>query len=123
MTYAEYVATELRSEVRHEYLRGQVWAMTGGTPEHGRIAANVIGAFLRAIGDRPCTVFTSDVRVRIEETDRSTYPDVSVVCGPRTTAKDDPDALTNPVVLVEVLSDSTDIDLAVDVIYRDPTAA
>lgn len=102
MTYAEYLAAERVSDVRHEYLRGQVFAMAGGTPEHGRLAASVIVL----LGP----VYTSDVRIRIEETDRSTYPDVSVVCGPRQTAQGDPDALVNPGVLVEVLSDSTEAD-------------
>lgn len=110
MTYAEYLAAERVSDVRHEYLRGQVFAMAGGTPEHGRLAASVIVLLGRELRDRPCTVYTSDVRIRIEETDRSTYPDVSVVCGLRQTAKGDADALVNPGVLVEVLSDSTEAD-------------
>jgi Uma2 family endonuclease len=110
MTYADYLAREQTAETRHEYLRGVVWAMAGGTPEHGRLAANVIGDLRAALRGRPCAVFTSDVRVRIVETDRSTYPDASIVCGSREVSADDPDALTNPVLLVEVLSDSTEAD-------------
>ena len=108
MTYAEYLAAERVSEVKHEYLRGEIFAMSGGTPEHSRLAANVIYEVRRALGERPCVVFTSDARIRITATDRATYPDVSVVCGKAETAADDPDAITNPVVLVEVLSDSTE---------------
>ncbi|MBI4705603.1 MAG: Uma2 family endonuclease [Deltaproteobacteria bacterium] len=110
LDYADYLRAERASEVKHEYLRGEIWAMAGGTPEHGRLAANVIGELRAALVHRPCAVFTSDVRVRVAETDRTTYPDVTVVCGERTTAPDDRDALTNPVVIVEVLSDSSEAD-------------
>ena len=106
--YAEYLAAERASELRHEYLRGEVWAMAGGTPEHARLAL-AVGAELRAaVRGRPCVVFSSDLRVRIQDTDRATYPDVTVVCGERRAPDDDPDAVTNPIVLVEVLSDSTE---------------
>jgi Uma2 family endonuclease len=106
--YAEYVAAEAASDVKHEYLRGEIFAMAGGTPEHGRLAANVIREIGKALGSRPRVVFTSDVRVRIYATDRATYPDVSVICGAIEKAPDDPDAIVNPVVIVEVLSDSTE---------------
>jgi Uma2 family endonuclease len=110
MTYAEYLATEARAEVRHEWLRGRVFAMAGGTIEHGRLAANMTVALSQALRGRPCVVLSSDVRVRIDETDRTTYPDLSVVCGPRLAAATDRDAITNPIALVEVLSDSTEAD-------------
>jgi Uma2 family endonuclease len=110
MTYAEYLAAEQTSAVKHEYLRGQVWAMAGGTIEHGRLAGAVIAALTQALRGKPCVVLTSDVRVRIESTDRSTYPDVSVVCGKREVSPMDAQAVTNPTVLVEVLSDSTEAD-------------
>lgn len=109
-TYAEYLVLEASGETKHEYLRGEVWAMAGGTPEHGRLQANVIRELFRLLGDRPCAVFTSDVRVRIEETDRSTYPDAFVVCGPRRVSPVDPQAITNPTLVVEVLSESTERD-------------
>jgi Uma2 family endonuclease len=108
VTYAEYLEAELRSQEKHEYLRGHVWAMAGGTLEHGRLAMAVGTALSIGLRGRPCVVLSSDVRVRIEETDRSTYPDVTVVCGTRKTASDDRDAVVNPTVIVEVLSDSTE---------------
>lgn len=110
MTLYEYVAAERVAAVKHEYLRGQVWAMAGGTVEHGRLAVAVSTALSLALRGRPCVVLSSDARVRIDETDRSTYPDVIVVCGARLTAADDPDAIVNPVVIVEVLFDSTEAD-------------
>ena len=108
VTYADYLAAEAISEVKHEYLRGEIFAMAGGTVEHSRLAANVIHELHQALQGRPCVVLTSDARIRIVETDRSTYPDVAVVGGRVETAPDDPDAVTNPLLLVEVLSDSTE---------------
>jgi Uma2 family endonuclease len=94
-------------ELRLEYLAGEIFAMAGGTPEHGMIAARVI----QALGARlpaTCHVLTSDVRLRIAATGLATFPDVSVVCGELVRAMDDPNAITNPVMLVEVLSPSTE---------------
>lgn len=108
MTYEEYLAAEAVSEVRHEFLHGEVWEMAGGTPNHAALAAAVIGGLATALRGKPCRVFTSDLRIRIVATGLSTYPDVSVVCGTAETAAEDKDAITNPVVLVEVLSDSTE---------------
>ena len=108
MTYAEYLAQEERSESKHEFLRGGVWAMAGGTPMHSRLQGNCIAALNAALKGKPCGVYSSDLRVRIEATDRSTYPDVTVVCGKLQTATDDSDAVTNPVVIIEVLSDSSE---------------
>lgn len=108
MSYAEYLAAEATSQVRHEFLNGEVWAMAGGTPEHAALAAAVIGELRAALRGKPCRVYTSDARVRVASTGLSTYPDVAVVCGALETAPDDPDAITNPVVLVEVLSDATE---------------
>ena len=106
MTYAEYCAFEREAAVKHEYLRGEVFAMAGGTLEHARLASRVALLLGRELEGRPCRVFSSDARVRIEATDLDTYPDLSVVCGPPQTA--DAHALINPLVLVEVLSDSTE---------------
>jgi Uma2 family endonuclease len=108
MTYAEYLAAEAAADVRHEYLNGDVWAMAGGTIEHGGLAVAVAREIGLAPQDKPCRAFSADVRVRIPETDLATYPDLSVVCGQLETARDDADAIANPILLVEVLSDSTE---------------
>jgi Uma2 family endonuclease len=108
MTYAEYLAAEGAADVRHEFLAGEVWAMAGGTIEHGGLAMAVAREVGQALRGKPCRVFSSDVRIRIPETDLATYPDLSVVCGELRTADDDPEAIVNPVLLVEVLSDSTE---------------
>lgn len=108
MTYAEYREGELTAEIKHEYLRGEVFAMTGGTPQHSALAARITALLTRELGGRACRVFSSDLRVRIEATDLATYPDVSVVCDKLETAADDDHAIVNPILLVEVLSDSTE---------------
>lgn len=99
---------ERASETKHEYVNGVVYAMAGGTIEHGRLAMSLGRVLGNALDGRPCVTFSSDVRVRIRETGRSTYPDLSIVCGPVERAPDDPDAITNPTVIVEILSDSTE---------------
>lgn len=108
MTYPEYVAFERKSETKHEFLNGEVFAMAGGTVEHGALAASMIAALATALRGRPCRALTSDVRVRIQGTGFSTYPDVTVVCGKLQTEEDDPDGVLNPSLIVEVLSDSTE---------------
>ncbi len=109
-TFADYLALEETSRVKHEFLEGHVWAMAGGTPDHGAIAANVIVLLGTQLRGRPCRVFTSDVRIRVMATGLATYPDVSVVCGQQQPHPDDAGANTivNPCVLVEVLSPSTE---------------
>ncbi len=107
-TIGEFVRLEDYSNVRHEYLDGQIYAMAGGTPEHGARAANIIGLLAAQLRGKPRRVQTSDVRIRVKATGLDTYPDVSVVCGHEERDRDDPDAIANPVLLVEVLSPSTE---------------
>ncbi len=109
-TYAEYLQQERTSPTKHEFVDGLVIAMAGGSHEHARLSSSIGRLLGNAVQGRPCAVFSSDLRVRIVETNRSTYPDLTVVCGHRQTAPDDDDAIVNPTVLVEVLSDSTEAD-------------
>jgi len=108
--YAEYLEFAEQAEVRQEFDNGQITAMAGGTIEHSRLVARMGYLLQQALEGKPCNVFSSDGRVRIEATNRATYPDVSVVCGPVKVASDDPHGITNPVVLVEVLSETTEKD-------------
>jgi len=108
MSYAEYTAAEEKSETKHEWLNGEVFAMAGGTPEHAGLAASLIRELGSALRGRPCRVFSADLRVKVQATGLATYPDASVVCSKLETAGDDPHAVVNPVVLVEVLSDSSE---------------
>jgi Uma2 family endonuclease len=107
-SYDEYLARERDTGLRHEFLDGQVFAMTGGTPEHARLIAEVCFALRSAVDPRRCRVFSSDLRIRIPSTGLATYPDVAVVCGKVEVDGEDPNAVVNPTVLVEVLSPSTE---------------
>lgn len=106
-SYDEYLVLEKHSLVKHEYLAGEIYAMAGGTPGHARLAAAVIALLGAQLRDG-CSVYSSDLRVRIDATDLSTYPDLSVICGPPRRAAADPDAVVNPIVVVEVTSPSTE---------------
>jgi Uma2 family endonuclease len=107
-TIQEYVRIEEYANLKHEYLDGQVWAMAGGTPEHARMASAVNAALVTQLRGKPCAVYSSDARVRVVATGLDTYPDVTVVCGREQRDEGDELALTNPVVLVEVTSDSSE---------------
>jgi len=108
VTYAEYLAMEEASPEKHEWVKGEVRAMSGGTPDHALVIANVGGELHRQLRGRPYRVHSESLRVRVLETDLTTYPDVSVVCGRREFDPDDNHAVVNPIVLVEVLSPSTE---------------
>jgi Uma2 family endonuclease len=112
LTYAQYLAAEARSDHKHWFFEEEAHTMPGRTPEHAALAAAVIAELENAVRarphGRPYRVFTSRVRVRVAETGMATYPDVTVVRGKVETDPEDPSAITNPVLLVEVLSDATE---------------
>lgn len=106
-TYAEYLALEETSNVKHEYLGGQIYAMAGGTPVHAALGAGFVGLLFGQLMRGPGRAHSSDPRVRVRSTGLATYPDVTVVCGPRSVDPDDANAVTNPTLIAEILSDST----------------
>ena len=106
--YAEYLAREEKSDARHEWLDGVIYDMSGGTPDHAGLAATIIGALSAQVRGKRCRVYSADLKVRVLATGLSTYADVCVVCGQLEVDPDDRNAAVNPVVLVEVLSDSTE---------------
>ncbi len=80
-SFDDYFVVEVSSEVKHEWCAGVVYAMSRGTPEHGRLTANMIHALRAALG-KDCAVYASDVMLYVELANLSTYADASVVCGP-----------------------------------------
>ena len=102
----EYIEREKTAVRKHEYYQGEIFAMSGGTLNHALVGANVIRALGNVLADG-CLVFSSDLRVHVEAFGLYTYPDVSVVCGDVETT-DDGLSLLNPILLVEVLSPSTE---------------
>lgn len=108
-TYAQYVALERSSPTKHEFFDGEIYAMAGGSEEHSALAARVLAALDRAVGDRPCRVHTSDLRVYVEAVGLATFPDGAVICGPLQQHPPSPDATAlNPALLLEVTSDSSE---------------
>jgi Uma2 family endonuclease len=105
--YREYLAHEETSNVKHEFLDGEIFAMAGGTPEHAALAAAVTVVLGAAAGRGPC-VYSSDLRIRALQTGLATYPDVTVVCGPLELDPESRTTIVNPTLIVEVLSDSTE---------------
>ncbi len=105
-TYQAYLAIERDSPVRHEFSSGEISARGGGTPEQAALIGQVMLRLGRLFPQ--CRVLPADLRVRISASDVTTYPDVSVVCGPLARADEDALAVTNPRVLVEVTSPSTE---------------
>ncbi len=103
----EYNLLEEENNLRYEYHDGEVFAMAGGDPKHGAIASNVNRLLGNALLSKDCTVLTSDVKFHISSVNKSLYPDVSVVCGKAKRSEKDIRALMNPILLVEVLSEST----------------
>lgn len=108
-TYQDYVALELSSSTKHEFLDGEIYAMAGGTEEHSALAAELLRALGNAIGDRPCRAHTSDLRIYVEALGLATFPDAAVICGPLEQHAPSPSATAlNPRILVEVTSDSSE---------------
>ena len=108
-TFEDYLAAERDElEIRHEFVGGEVFAMVGTTENHNIIVGNVIHGLIAQMKGRPCLAYSNDLRVRIEEADASTYPDVSALCGERQFHDNKHDTLLNPSVIVEVFSPSTE---------------
>ncbi|MRG93167.1 Uma2 family endonuclease [Polyangium spumosum] len=107
VTEDEYVELERKSPTKHEYCRGVITAMAGGSARHNAICANMIGLLFGALRGGPCAVLTSDQRVYVEATGLYTYLDAVVVCGAPRFHPKYRENLLNPRVIVEVLSPST----------------
>lgn len=108
-TYADYVAIEMMSATKHEFLDGEIYAMAGGSEEHSALSAAMVHALTNAVGDRPCRVHTSDLRIYAEAAGLATFPDASMICGPLQQHPPSPEATAlNPMILVEVTSDSSE---------------
>ena len=103
----QYFAMEQQAEYKSEYFHGNIFAMAGGSPNHNRITLNLASLLNIRFKGKPCESFVSDLRVQIDKDNHYTYPDVVVVYGDLEFAKNRMDTITNPIVIVEVLSDST----------------
>ena len=110
-TIAEYLAMEEKATDRHEFHAGEILAMSGGTYRHSRTNTNLLVALGTRLRGTPCEPLDSNMRVRITGRRSYLYPDISIVCGGPQFDIDDPKqtTITNPRIVVEVLSDSTEL--------------
>ncbi|MDB5216779.1 MAG: hypothetical protein JWO86_4706 [Myxococcaceae bacterium] len=108
VSFAKYLELDAGSEIKHEYIGGVVYAMSGGSPEHARLALAIGGELRTQLTGKRCAVFSSDLRVRVSATGLATYPDVTVVCGKLEVDPEDKHSVTNPSVIIEVTSPSTE---------------
>jgi Uma2 family endonuclease len=107
-TLDEYLALERVAPYKSEYYHGQIFAMSGGSPRHNTISGNTFAGLRGRLRGTPCRPYNSDQRIRIPANGLSTYPDVSVVCGELQLDTQDRDAIVNPRVILEVISQSTE---------------
>ena len=108
-SFENYLATEREcSDEKHEYVAGEVFAMAGASYNHNLITANLVRRLGNQLDGRPCTVLTSDMRVRVATADACAYPDIVVLCDQPVFHDSRRDVLTNATLVAEVLSPSTE---------------
>jgi Uma2 family endonuclease len=108
MTEADYLEFERKSKVRHELIDGQVIAMAGASWEHNQVFGTIFASLFAQLRGKPCRVNPSDQRLKVMTTGLNTYPDISVVCGEPIFAGDEFDTIINPILIIEILSPSTE---------------
>ncbi len=108
ITPQEYLAWERLQETRHEYVNGEIHAMTGASRRHNLVNGNIFAALHSRMRGKPCEVYSNDMRVKVNATGMYTYPDIVVACGQPQFEDQSVDTLLNPLLIVEVLSESTE---------------
>ncbi len=104
----EYLEMEAAADYKSEYHNGEIFAMSGGSPNHSKICFNLNRRVGEAIDNKDCYGFESNMKLAIEKSNSYVYPDLMVVCGDVELAENTSDAITNPVLIIEVLSPSTE---------------
>jgi len=109
LTVEEYLKQEEESGIKYEYHEGEIYALAGGTINHGKLCGNVFGEIRTELKNKKsnCKPYTSEIKVHIEKTNSYVYPDSMVICGEMETSENELNSVTNPVLIVEVLSKST----------------
>jgi Uma2 family endonuclease len=107
-TAADYLAFERSNPGKHEFVDGKIVLQAGGSRNHALIGTNVTSSLHQQLRHRPCMVYGSDMRVVIPQARRYVYPDISVVCGSASFEDALDDTLTNPTLIIEILSPSTE---------------
>lgn len=109
LTEEAYLQRERTSPTKHEYFAGEIYAMAGASEQHNLIAMNIAMLLQTHLRGRSCRAYPSDMRVKVVKTGLYTYPDFTIVCGPsQFVDAEKRDTLTNPAVIIEILSPSTE---------------
>lgn len=109
MTPQEFLAFERASDEKHEYRDGEIVAMSGAKRNHNKIVANLSGLLWQHFRNKSCEFYSNEMRVFVPKTRLYTYPDVVAICDEPEFQDSVPDTLLNPLLLIEVLSDSTEL--------------
>jgi len=107
-TPQEYVSAEREAEIKSEYIGGEIFAMAGAGREHNLISSNIVRILGNQLVERPCSIYANDMRIKVEQAENYFYPDISVSCEPEEFEDEKTDVLLNPIVIMEILSDSTE---------------
>jgi len=108
LTPGEYLRIERAAEWKSEYIDGEMFAMAGASPRHVLITGNLVAELRDRLRDRPCNAYVADLRVATDKARHYTYPDVVVACDPLQFVDEHQDTITNPTLIAEVLSESTE---------------
>lgn len=108
LTPEEYLLTERQAETKHEYYDGEIFAMAGASQRHNFLTVGLSAQLYFKLRGKPCDLYSNDMRVRVRDTGLYTYPDLVIACGGSEFDDAQKDTLTNPGVLFEILSDSTE---------------
>ena len=108
MTPQDYLAWERQQDTRHEFFDGEVFAMTGASRAHNLVCLNIAASLHTQLRGTPCEVYNNDMRVKVSETGMYTYPDIVAACAEPRFEDAEVNTLLNPVLIIEVLSDSTE---------------
>ncbi|MEO7394394.1 MAG: Uma2 family endonuclease [Chitinophagaceae bacterium] len=106
-TVEEYLQMENAATEKHEYFRGEIFAMSGASPRHNVIAKNLMRDIATALRGKPCQPYGSDMRINIPDNTLFTYPDISIICSDIISSEYDEETATQPTVIIEILSSAT----------------
>jgi Uma2 family endonuclease len=104
----EYLAMERKAEAKSEYYMGEIFAMAGASRDHNLISTNIVRFLGNQLLDGPCSLYSSDMKVKIDKINKYTYPDIVIACEEEKFEDKEEDVLLNPMVIIEILSDTTE---------------
>jgi Uma2 family endonuclease len=108
LTLQEYLTAEREAEIKSEYIGGEIFAIAGASREHNLISTNIVRVLGNQLPERPCNVYANDMKIKVERAENYFYPDIIVSCKPEEFEDEKTDVLLNPLVIMEILSDSTE---------------